>query len=144
MLFKLQIGILMGDIGDAGAILPGVKVVMTYDHGAGITLVKFLKQSSQGNLLRLSARIGGLTADVEPALVAHADRVGIMVHAVGTDHPFRTAWLYCSVPTDHVVVADTEFPALTAMPRVDLSGRGGLVGPDCRTVDNEQCNAAHF
>ena len=134
----------MGDVGDAGAILPGVEVVMAYDHGARIALVQFLKQSSHGSLLRLSARVGGLTSCVVPALVADADRVGIMVLAVGTDHPFRTAWLYCPVSTDHVVVADTEFPTLTAMPRVDLSGRGGLVRPDCRTVDNEQCNAAHF
>ena len=72
-LFRLQIGILMGDVGDAGAILPGVKVVMTYDHGARIALVQFLKQSSHFCLLRLSARVGGLTSDVEPALVADAD-----------------------------------------------------------------------
>ena len=63
----------MGDVGDAWAILPGVKVVMTYDHGARITSVEFLKQSSHGNLLSLSARIGGLTADIEPALIADAD-----------------------------------------------------------------------
>ena len=135
----------MGDIGDTGAILRGIEVVMTYDHGFGIALVQFLKQFSHGSLLRLSARVGGLTADIEPALIADADGVGIMVHTVGTDHPFRTAWLYCSVSTDHVVVADTEFPmVITAMPRINLSGRTCLVGSDCRTVDNEQCNAAHF
>ena len=72
-LFRLQIGILMGDVGDAGAILRGIEVVMTYNYGAGIALVQFLKQSSHGSLLCLSARVGGLTADIEPALIADAD-----------------------------------------------------------------------
>ena len=97
----------MGDVLDAGAILLGIQVVMTYDHGAGIARVQFLKQFSHGSLLRLGARVSGLTADIKPALVADADRVGVMVLAVGTDHPFRTAWLYRSVTTDHVVVAET-------------------------------------
>ena len=127
----------MGNVGDAGAILPGVKVVMAYDHGAGIALVQFLKQFSHGSLLRLGAGVGGLTADVEPALVADANRVGVVVHAVGTDHPFRTAWLYRSVTTDHVVVADTQFPmVVTAMPRVYLSGRTCLIRPHCRTMND--------
>ena len=131
----------MGDVLDAGAILLGIQVVMTYDHGAGIARVQFLKQSSHGSLLRLGARVGGLAADIKSALVADADRVGIMVLAVGTDHPFRTAWLYRSVTTVHVVVADTKFPmVIPAMPRVNLSGRTCLVGLYCRTMNDNQCN----
>ena len=80
----VQIGIFMGDVLDAGTILLGIQVVMTQDHGFGIAPVQFLKQPSHGSLLRLSACVGGLTADVEPALVADADRVGIVVLAVGT------------------------------------------------------------
>ena len=121
----------MGDVGDAGARFLRIQVVMTQDHGFGIALVQFLKQSSHGSFLSRRARVGGLTADVEPALVADADGVGIVVQTVGADHPFRTAWLYRSVTTDHVVVADTELPASLAMPCVNLSDRGGLVGADC-------------
>ena len=134
----------MGDIGDAGAILIGVEVVMTYDQGFGITPVQFFEQRSHGNLLRLRARIVGPSADVESTLVADADRVGIVVHAVGTRQPFRTARLYTTVTTDHVVVANAEVKASLAMPRIDLSGRGGLVGPHRRTVDDDQCNGSHF
>ena len=126
----------MGDVGNAWAILLRVQVVMTDDHGFGVSSVQFLKQFSHGSLLRLGARVGGLTADVEPALVADADRVGIMVLAVSTDHPFRTAWLYRSVTTDHVVVAYAEVEASLAMPCVDLSDRTCLVGPHCRTMNN--------
>ena len=111
--------------------------MMTDDYRAGITLVQFLKQSSHGSLLSLGARVGGLTADVQPTLIANADGVGVVVHAVGTDHPFRTAWLYRSVTTDHVVVADTKFPmVIPAMPCVNLSGRTRLVGPHCRTMND--------
>ena len=82
--YLFQVGILVNDVLDAGTILLRIQIVMTYDHGAGVTRVQFLKQSSHGCLLRLSARVGGLTADVIPALVADADRVGIVVLAVGT------------------------------------------------------------
>ena len=81
----------MDNVGDARAILLVIQVVMTDDHGAGIARMQFLKQSSHGSLLRLCARVGGLTADVEPALVADADGVGVVVHAVGANQPFRTA-----------------------------------------------------
>ena len=126
----------MGDVLDAGAILLRIQVMVTQDYGFGIAPVQFLKQFSHGSLLRLSAGVGGLTADVESALVADADRVGIMVHAVGTNHPFRTAWLYRSVTTDHVVVAHAEVETSLAMPRVNLSDRACLVGLDCRTVND--------
>ena len=79
---------------------------MTDYKCAGVTPVQFLKQSSQGSLLFSRSRVGGLTSDVEPALVADAYRVGVMVHAVGANLTFRTAWLYLSVTTDDVVVAD--------------------------------------
>ena len=48
---------------------------MTYDQGAGVTLVQVVDQSPQGSLLFWRARVGGLTADVEPALVADANRL---------------------------------------------------------------------
>ena len=131
----------MSDVWDAGAILLGVQVVVPYNHGAGVTRMKFLEQRPHGSLLRRCAGISGLTADVKPALVADANRVGVVVLsfdvAVGTDHPFRTAWLYRSVSPDHVVVADTELPASSSMPRIYLSGRTCLVGPHCRTVYND-------
>ena len=113
----------------------GVKVVMTYDHSAGVELVQVFEQLSHRNFLRLSTRIGWITPDIKPTLVADAYRVGIMVLAVGTDHVLRTAWLNRSVTTDHVVVADAEVETSLAMPRINLSGRTQLVGLYCRTVD---------
>ena len=79
---------------------------MTDNQCAGVTLVEVFQQLSHGSLLFSRSRVGGLTSDVEPALVADANGMGVMVHAVGANLTFRTAWLYLSVTTDDVVVAD--------------------------------------
>ena len=91
---------------EAGTGLLRIEVAMPYDQGTRVTLTQRFDQSPHGCLLFSRARVGGLTSDVEPALIADADRVGIVVQAVSTHHPFRTAWLDRSVTTDHVVVAD--------------------------------------
>jgi hypothetical protein len=42
------------------------------------------------------------------------------------------------------VVADTQLPVvILAMPRIYLSGRGGLVGLHCRTMNDDQCDGSH-
>ena len=74
----------MGDILDARAILYGIQVMMTDDYRAGVARVQFLKQSSHGSLLFSRSCVVGLTADIEPALIADANRVGVVVQAVGT------------------------------------------------------------
>ena len=89
---------------------------MTDDQGAGVTLMQIFEQSPHGSLLFWCARIGGLTADVETALVADADRMGVVVQTVGADHPFRATWLNRSVTTDHVVVADAEVKTSFTVP----------------------------
>ena len=96
---------------------------MAYDQGTGVTLVEILKQLPHRRLLRSRTRVVGLTADVEPALVADANRMSVVVQTVGTDHPFRPTGLDLSVTTDHVVVADAEVEPPLAMPGIDLSGR---------------------
>ena len=58
--------------------------MMTDDYRAGIAFMQFLKQSSHGSLLFSRSCVVGLTADVEPALIADANRVGVVVQAVGT------------------------------------------------------------
>ena len=110
---------------------------MPDDQRAGVTFAEIFEQQSHALLLLSRARVGGLTADVEPALVADADGVGIVVQAVGTHHPFRAAWLNRSVTTDHVVVADAKLiMAVFAVPGINLSGRRCLVGHYCRTMNN--------
>ena len=80
---------------------------------------------------------------IVPTLVADAYRVGIMVHAVGTDHPFRSSRLYLSVATHHVVIPYTEFPSPLSVPRIDLRRRARLPWPHRRTMNHYQCNRSH-
>ena len=87
----VQIGVLTGDVGDAGTGLLRIQVVMTYDQGAGEAPVQVFEQQPERHLLCYGTRVGGLTADVEPALVADAYRVGVVVLAVGADHVLRTS-----------------------------------------------------
>ena len=63
-----------------------------------------------------------MTSDVEPALVADANGMGVMVHAVGANLTFRTAWLYLSVTTDDVVVT-YALKSSVFMPIVDVCCR---------------------
>ena len=134
----------MGDILVARAIPRGVEVIVTQDHCAGVTPVQVLKQLSHGSLLSRGARVIGLTAYVEPALVAHAYRVGVVVQAVGTDHVLRTTLFDCSVTTDDVVVADAVLPVvISAVPGVNLGGGRCLVGPYCTAMNHNQCNCSH-
>ena len=122
---------------EAGTVAVVSEVTVPYDQGAGVTLVEFLDQSSHALLLLSRTRVDGLTAGIISALVADADRVGVVVQTVGADHPFRAAWLNRSVTTDHVVVADAKLiMSVFAMPGVNLSGRRSLVGLYCRTMNN--------
>jgi hypothetical protein len=118
----------------------GVQVVVTDDHGAGVTPVQVFQQLSHRSLLLSRSRVGGLTTDVQTPLIAYAYRVFVVVlafyMAVGANHPFRSAGLNLSVTTDDVVVADTEFPTSLAVPRIYLSGGRCLVGPYCRTMND--------
>ena len=95
---------------------------MAYDQSLRIRPVQFFEQDAHGAFLRLGAGVGGLTADVQPALIADADRVGVVVLAVGTDDCLASAWLYLPVATDYVVVAD-GFPTSRLVPGIDLRCR---------------------
>ena len=119
------------------AILSVIQVVVTDDHGAGVTPVQVFQQLSHRSLLFGCSRVSGLTADVQTTLVAHADGVAVVVQAVGANPPVRSARLTLSVTTDDVVVADTEFPTSLAVPRIYLSGGRCLVGPYCRTMNDD-------
>ena len=115
-----------------------IQVVVTDDHGAGVTPVQVFQQLSHRNLLLSRSCVGGLTADVQTSFVAHADGVAVVVQTVGANHPFRSAGLNLSVTTDDVVVADTQFPVvIPAMPRINLCRGTRLVGPYCTAVYND-------
>ena len=132
ILLRLQVFIFVYCI-ETRAILSVIQVVVTDDHGAGVAPMQVFQQLSHRSLLLSRSRISGLTANVQTTLVAYAYRVFVVVlafyMAVGANHPFRSAGLN--------LVADTEFPASLAVPRIYLSGGRCLVGPYCRTMNDD-------
>jgi hypothetical protein len=94
---------------------------MTDDQCSRIAAMKVFQELTQCCFLLWCPRVGGLTADVQATLIAHADGVAVVVQAVGADHVFRSAGLYLSVTTDDVVVAYAEVETPIAMPRIYLS-----------------------
>ena len=142
VLFRLKVGVRLHRI-EAGAVAVVTEVAMPDDQGVGVTFAEIFEQQPHRRLLFSRACVGRLTADVEPALVADADRMGVVVQTVCTYHPFWTTGLDLSVTTDHVVVADAEVEPPLAMPGINLSGRRCLVGLYCRTMNDYQCNNSH-
>ena len=136
ILLRLQIFIFVYCI-ETRAILSVIQVVVTDDHGVGVTPVQVFQQLSHRSLLFGCSRVSRLTAGIVASFVAYADGVLVVVQAVGANHPFRSAGLNFSVTTDDVVVADTEFPTSLAVPRIYLSGGRCLVGPYCRTMNDD-------
>ena len=121
-LSRLQVLIFRSYIRYTRTILMGIQVVMSDNQCTGVSLVQCLQQLSQGGLLRVGARIGWSSSNIQPSLVANAYRVLVVMLAVGTHHPFRSACLNDSVTTDDVVVADAEVETSLAMPRIYLGG----------------------
>ena len=140
ILLRLQVFIFVYCI-ETRAILSVIQVVVTDNHGAGVTPVQVFQQLSHRSLLLSRPRVSGLTADVQTPLIAYAYRVFVVVlafyMAVGANHPFWSAGLNLSVTTDDVMVADTELEASVSMPRIYISGGRCLVGPYCRTMNDD-------
>ena len=140
ILLRLQVFIFVYCI-ETRAILSVIQVVVTDNHGAGVTPVQVFQQLSHRSLLLSRSRVSGLTADVQTTLVAYAYRVFVVVlafyMAVGANHPFWSAGLNLSVTTDDVMVADAELEASVSMPRIYISGGRCLVGPYCRTMNDD-------
>ena len=142
-LLRLQVSIFAYDILDAGARLRGVEVMVTYDAGAGVTPVQVFKEPSHGSLLLRCPCVDFFATGIQTALIAYADAVLVVVHAVGADHPFRPSWFYASVTTDDVVVADAlKSPVL--MPLIYILCRTCPVGPYRTAMNNNQTNLTHI
>ena len=120
--FRLYVSVFLYRI-ETGAITVVTEISVAYDQGLRVAAVQVLEQRAERCLLRLCTRVIGLTSNIQPALVADAYRVGVVVQAVGTDEILRAARFDRSVTTDDVVIANAEVETPLAVPGVDLGGR---------------------
>lgn len=111
---------------------------MAGDDGFREAGVQLFQQLTHRSLLSLRAGVRRTSVDVEPTLVADADRVLVVVQTVGTHHFQRTSRLDASVTANDVVVATAVLPATLAMPAVDVRSRALLARTHCRAVDDDK------
>lgn len=116
---------------------------MTHDDGLGIVQPERENQVEQRLLLRLGARVGRSPLAVQPALIADADAVAVVVLAVGTGLLFRPSGMDVAVARDIIVVADvTEVAVLHMVAPAGLEAQA-LTLRRSRAVDDDQCNGSH-
>ena len=77
-LFRLKVSVFFVRI-EAGTITVVTEIAMTYDQGAGVTLVQVFKQVPHRRLLLSRTRIVGLTAGIISPFIADTNRMGIVM-----------------------------------------------------------------
>ena len=93
---------------------------MTYNQCLRITIMQRRKQLPQSTLLSLSACVlGSLGVGSQTADVANADRMGVVVLAMGAILGLRTGGLDGAVGGDDIVIA-AAIPAEGTMVAVDV------------------------
>ena len=116
---------------------------MTHDDGLRIIQPEREEQIQQRLLLRFGARVGRSALAVESAFVADADRVAVVVLAVGARLLFRSSGMDMSVARDVVVVADvTEVPVLHVVAFAGLEAQA-LALRRGRAVNDNQSDGSH-
>ena len=115
---------------------------MTEDLCVGIVHLQTAEQVQQRVLLGRRTRIGRLAVGIEAALVANADRVGVVTAGMGTGHLFRTTTVGMTVLRDVVVIADG---LETSCQVTGLEGFYGKVVCDLRrrAVNDNQVYPSH-
>lgn len=112
-----------------------VQVVVPHDGQFGEGLTQFVQQCHQSGFLHKGARVAGMTVLVQSALVANADRMGVIPLAMCSDLRQRATYPDCSIHGDVVMVADAVEASLT-MPTGDVLYRHSLVGKRGGAVDD--------
>ena len=116
---------------------------MTHDDGPRELPLQLTQQGQQGGFLCQRARVARITPRIQPALVAEADAVAVVVQTMGADVLQRSAAVDGAVARHVIVIADVLEAPVTDVVRAagfkvqapPLTGGG--------TVDNDQSDASH-
>lgn len=122
--------------------LARIERMMRHDDRPWIPPLELPHQRDQRTLLRLRPRVRRPALGVEATLVAHPDAMPVVVQAVRSHLRLGSSPLDGSVPSHHIVVADTT-PAPLAVPRVNLLRARRLAGPYRRAMNNDQSDSSH-
>ena len=116
--------------------------MMAYYKGSGEACLQCPDELPQGAPLLGRAGVGRTAGLVEPALVAHAYAVPVVVLAMGTRLRRRSPWLHGAVAAYYIVIA-YALPAPLFVPSVDVVNRALLPGSDSRAVNDDKGDCPH-
>ena len=125
------------------ALLPRIQLPMAYDQRLRKPLLQLPDQGRQADLLRLRPRVLCTALRVQPAFVADADAVTVVVAAVRPYQLQRTPPVDGPVARDVVVIPDVpESPVTDVVPATVLKAKAlPLAGG--RAMENNQRNRPH-
>jgi len=90
------------------------QLAVAEDLGIGVVLLQGLQQGPQGVLLGLGAGVGRMAVGEQAALIADADRVGVVVAGMGTGEVLVPGLVGLPVSRDVVVVSRESEAGLMA------------------------------
>ena len=128
---------------EAGTVFPGCQIAMAHDQGFGETFLQLADQSQQRGFLFRGAGVARTARSVQPAFVADADGVAVVILAVRPHLFQRTAPVDLAVAGEVEVVADVAETAVTdvvtaaGLKAKALPLRGG------RAMEDDQGDRAH-
>ena len=102
------------------------ELAVAEDLGIGIIELQGAEQSDKDGTLGRGTGVSGPAFLVEASLVTDADRVGVVVAGMSTDHLLRTTLMELTITGDVVVVA-AAVPAFGAVLLVEQLERQMLV-----------------
>ena len=78
---------------------------MTKDLGIGVIDLQSSKQGDEGMLLGRGAGVIGFAVGIETSLIANANRMGVIVTGMGSNHIFGAALVEFAILGDVIMVA---------------------------------------
>ena len=137
----LQVPVLLDRI-EAGTLLEGIEVVMTYNHRIRKMGMHPYHQITQRTNLLQCTRVSLDTVSIQPTLVADANRILVMPYDMSTDLPQRTTGIDGSIASHPEVVADT-LPSLRLVVVVNLLDSVVLIGAKPVAMQHDHSNFSH-
>ena len=122
--------------------MDALQFAMSHDLGIGVIDLQGSEQGDEGCTLGRGTGVFSTTFLVETTLVTDADRMGIVVSGMGSNHLFGTAEVELTI-TRNIIVVATTVPAFGTVHLVELLERNVLIRARCRTVNYNQIYSSH-
>ena len=116
---------------------------MSHNQGRRVEAFQLAQQGQQTSFLRQRAGVLGMSVGIQPAFIADADAVSVVVPAVRSHLLQRPSAVNLTVAGDVEVVADVLEPAVADVVRAALLKAKALPLAGGRAMENNQAHRSH-